>query len=134
LLGGSEPKPSAELESTVCEITGCHANTLAAVKKELGVESYQSGRQWFCRLSGQNSSEHNKPVKAAEPVNTEEFGIPRGQTTIIPQTRELLWSDDHQLSAEEVSYSLRWFHDYFSARSFRSYSASLWGCFVVITS
>ncbi|GHU87254.1 hypothetical protein FACS1894202_01200 [Clostridia bacterium] len=57
LLDGGEPMPSAELEQKVCEITGCHVNTIAAAKKELGVESYQSGRQWFCRLPVQNRSE-----------------------------------------------------------------------------
>ncbi|MCL1821090.1 MAG: helicase RepA family protein [Oscillospiraceae bacterium] len=55
LLESGEPIPSAELEAVVCAATGCHVNTLAAVKKELGVESYQSGRQWFSRLPGQNT-------------------------------------------------------------------------------
>lgn len=53
LLGGGEPMLSSELERQVCEVTGCHANTLAAVKKELGVQSYQSSRQWYCVLSAQ---------------------------------------------------------------------------------
>jgi hypothetical protein len=55
LLGGGEPMPSTELETKIRETTGCHVNTLAAVKKELGVESYQSGRQWFCVLHGQST-------------------------------------------------------------------------------
>jgi hypothetical protein len=53
LLGNSEPVPSSELESEVCRLTGCHPKTIAAVKKDLGVECYQSGRQWFSRLPGQ---------------------------------------------------------------------------------
>lgn len=55
LLDGGKPMLSAELEQKVCDITGCHVNTLAAVKKELGVESYQSGRQWYSVLSGHNT-------------------------------------------------------------------------------
>lgn len=55
LLGNGEPIPSAELNAKVCELTGCHANTLATVKKDLGVESYQSGRQWFSVLRSQNT-------------------------------------------------------------------------------
>jgi hypothetical protein len=54
LLESGEPMPSAELEVAVCAATSCHPNTLAAAKKELGVESYQSGRQWFARI-GQNT-------------------------------------------------------------------------------
>jgi hypothetical protein len=63
ILGNSEPVLSAELEQKVCDTTGCHVNTLAAVKKELGVDSYQSGRQWYSVLHGQttkNASDHNK--------------------------------------------------------------------------
>jgi len=55
LLESGEPMPSAELEEKVCAATSCHVNTLAAIKKELGVESYQSGRQWFSRLPIQNT-------------------------------------------------------------------------------
>ena len=47
--------PSAKLEAAVCELTGCHPNTVTAAKKELGVESYQSGRQWFSVLRGQGT-------------------------------------------------------------------------------
>jgi hypothetical protein len=54
LLGSGDPMPSADLEAEVCKITGCHPNTLTGAKKELGVESYQSGRQWFSVLRGQN--------------------------------------------------------------------------------
>jgi hypothetical protein len=54
LLECGKPVPSAELEQKVTEITRCHVNTLAAAKKELGVESYQHERQWFCRLPVQN--------------------------------------------------------------------------------
>lgn len=63
LLGGGETMPSAELEQKVTEATGCSARTLKSVKEDLGVESYQSGRQWFCRLSVQSAvivSECNK--------------------------------------------------------------------------
>ena len=70
LLGDGGAMVSAELESKVCKLTGCHANTLAAVKKELGVESYQSGRRWFSRLPGQNTK--------------------NAQTTIIPKESESL--------------------------------------------
>jgi len=55
LLGSGEAMPSLELEDKVCTVTDCHFNTLAAVKKELDVESYQSGRQWFSRLPDQNT-------------------------------------------------------------------------------
>ncbi len=55
LLGGGEPMPSAELEAAVCSSTGCHANTVTGAKKELGVESYQSGRQWFSILRCQDT-------------------------------------------------------------------------------
>jgi hypothetical protein len=55
LLVNGEPMSSAELESEICKLTGCHSNTLAAAKKELGVESYQSGRQWFSVLRSQNT-------------------------------------------------------------------------------
>jgi hypothetical protein len=64
LLGNGEPMLSVELEQKVCGATGCHVNTLAAVKKELGVESYQSGRQWFCRLPDQNTVIHNTEQNA----------------------------------------------------------------------
>jgi hypothetical protein len=55
LLGDGEPMLSTELEKEVIEVTSCHVNTIAAAKKELGVVSYQSGRQWFCRLPGQSA-------------------------------------------------------------------------------
>jgi hypothetical protein len=55
ILGGGEAVLSSELEAEVCKATGCHINTLAMVKKELGVVSYQSGRLWYCRLPGQNT-------------------------------------------------------------------------------
>ena len=55
LLDGGVPMPSAELEAAVCELTGCHPNTITAAKKELGVESYQQGRQWFSVLRGQGT-------------------------------------------------------------------------------
>jgi hypothetical protein len=38
LLGGGETVPSAEMESAVCAATGCHPGTIAAARKELGVE------------------------------------------------------------------------------------------------
>jgi hypothetical protein len=63
LLDGGEPVLSTELERKVCEITGCHPKTIASAKKDLGVESFQSGRHWFCALPSQkikNSSEDNK--------------------------------------------------------------------------
>jgi hypothetical protein len=55
LLENGEPMPSAELESEVCKITGCHINTFKAAKKELGVESFQSGQKWYCRLPRQST-------------------------------------------------------------------------------
>jgi predicted amino acid dehydrogenase len=67
LLDGGVVVPSAELETEVCRITGCHVNTLAAVKKELGVESYQSGRQWFSRLPSQNTENAQNTINAVEP-------------------------------------------------------------------
>jgi hypothetical protein len=66
LLDGDEPVPSAELEAEVCAVTDCHPNTLAAVKKELGVESYQSGRQWFSRLPGQNTLNAQDTINGVE--------------------------------------------------------------------
>jgi hypothetical protein len=65
LLDSGAPMPSADLESAICQATGCHPNTVDAAKKELGVESYQQGRQWFSVLRGQDT------------INA--------QTTIIPQ-------------------------------------------------
>jgi len=47
--------PSAELEVKVCGATGCHINTVAAAKKERGMECYQSGRQGFPVLPGQTT-------------------------------------------------------------------------------
>jgi hypothetical protein len=67
LLDGGEPMPSSELEAEVCRITGCHVNTLATIKKELGVESYQSGRQWFSRLPGQNTINAQDTINGDEP-------------------------------------------------------------------
>jgi hypothetical protein len=55
LLESGEPMLSIELEQKVCEITGCSIRTLKTAKEDLGVESYQSGRQWFCRLPGQSA-------------------------------------------------------------------------------
>ena len=55
LLESGEPMLSAELEQKVCEATGCAARTVTTAKKELGVESYQSGRQWFCVLPSQSA-------------------------------------------------------------------------------
>jgi hypothetical protein len=70
LLGGGEPMLSTELESAVCAVTGCHPKTVAAARKDLGVESFQSGRQWFSRLPGQsieNRSEDNDGETARMP-------------------------------------------------------------------
>jgi len=53
LFSESEPILSAELERKVCEATGCHPKTFASAKKDLGIESFQSGRQWYCSLPGQ---------------------------------------------------------------------------------
>jgi len=66
-LDGGEPVPSSELEAEVRKITGCHVNTFAAIKKELGVESYQSGRQWFSRLPGQNTIISQTTINGDEP-------------------------------------------------------------------
>jgi hypothetical protein len=55
LLGSGEPIPSAELEQKVIETTGCSVRTLKTAKGDLGVESYQSGRQWFSALRGQSA-------------------------------------------------------------------------------
>jgi hypothetical protein len=53
LLGDGEPMLSADLEAQVVEVTGCSPRTFQSTKKELGVESYQSGRQWYSHLPGQ---------------------------------------------------------------------------------
>ena len=55
LLNGGVPMPSVELESAVCEMTDCHHKTVNSAKKELGVESCQSGRQWFSVLQDQST-------------------------------------------------------------------------------
>jgi hypothetical protein len=55
LLEGGEAMPSTELEAKVCELTGCHAQTIKAAKKDLGVESFQSGQKWYSRLPGQST-------------------------------------------------------------------------------
>jgi hypothetical protein len=55
LLGGGEPMLSADLETKVCEIAGCHAQTLKAARKDLGVVSFQSGQKWYSRLSSQST-------------------------------------------------------------------------------
>jgi hypothetical protein len=63
LLGNGEPMLSTELESEVCKVTGCHANTIAAAKKDLGVEARKIGNQWFSVLPSKNTEkgqEHNK--------------------------------------------------------------------------
>ena len=67
LFDGGEPVPSAELETAICSAIDCHPNTLAAVKKELGVESYQSERQWFSRLPYQNTKNSQGTISASEP-------------------------------------------------------------------
>jgi predicted secreted protein len=64
---------SAELEQKVRAMTGCHAQTVKAAKKDLGVESYQSGQRWYSRLPGQ--------------------GIENGQGTINDRDRDLLYPD-----------------------------------------
>jgi predicted secreted protein len=46
---------STELEQKVREIAGCHAQTVKAAKKDLGVESFQSGQKWHSRLPGQSA-------------------------------------------------------------------------------
>jgi len=55
LLCNGEPMLSAELEDKICEITGCHANTLKSAKKDLGVKSFQSGQKWYSALPGQST-------------------------------------------------------------------------------
>ena len=66
LLDGGEPVLSVELEAEVCNITGCHANTVAVVKKDLGVECYQSGRQWYSILPGQNTENAQVTIRTEE--------------------------------------------------------------------
>jgi hypothetical protein len=63
LLENGEPMPSAELESAVCEATGCHFNTFKTAKKELGVEARKIGNQWFSVIptrNTENQQEYNK--------------------------------------------------------------------------
>jgi hypothetical protein len=55
LLESGGPVPSAELEAKVSALTGCSSRTLQSAKKDLGVESFQSGRQWFCAMPGQTA-------------------------------------------------------------------------------
>jgi RecA-family ATPase len=67
LLDGDEPVPSSELKTKVCELTGCHANTIAAAKKELGVESIKSGKIWLSVLPGKNTINKEEHNNSAEP-------------------------------------------------------------------
>jgi hypothetical protein len=69
VLGGGEAVLSSELEADVCKLTGCHINTLAVAKKELGIISYQSGRLWYCRLPGQNTINTQTTIISEEPQN-----------------------------------------------------------------
>jgi hypothetical protein len=55
LLDGGAPVPSIELERKVIDATGCHAQTVKAAKKDLGVESYRSGQKWYSRLPVQST-------------------------------------------------------------------------------
>ena len=66
LLDSGVSMPSAELEAAVCELTGCHPNTVNAAKKELGVESYQQGRQWFSVLRGQGTITRQDTINTPE--------------------------------------------------------------------
>lgn len=50
ILEDMEKIPSTELEQLVIEETGCHANTVTAAKKDIGVKSVQSGGQWYSTL------------------------------------------------------------------------------------
>ena len=67
LLDGGEPMLSIELEAEVCKITGCHANTVAATKKDLGVECYQSGRHWYSVLPCQDTENRQSTINTEEP-------------------------------------------------------------------
>jgi hypothetical protein len=69
VLGSGEAVLSSVLEEEVCKATSCHINTLATVKKELGVVSYQSGRLWYCRLPGQNTINTQTTLISEEPQN-----------------------------------------------------------------
>jgi hypothetical protein len=64
LLDGGEPMSSAELETQVCELTGCSPRTFQTTKKELNVESFQRERQWFSMLPTQTA------INTQEPQNT----------------------------------------------------------------
>jgi hypothetical protein len=55
LLGSGEPMLSAELEQKVIEAAACSTRTLKSAKEDLGVGSFQSGRQWFSVLPGQSA-------------------------------------------------------------------------------
>jgi hypothetical protein len=55
ILGSGEPVLSSVLEEEVCRGTGCHFQTLKAAKKELGVQSFQAGQKWYCRLPVQKA-------------------------------------------------------------------------------
>jgi hypothetical protein len=67
ILGGGEAVLSSLLEEEVCKATGCHINTLAMAKKELGVVSYQSERLWYCRLPSQNTINTQTTIISEEP-------------------------------------------------------------------
>jgi hypothetical protein len=56
--------PSADLESAVCAATGCHAQTVKAAKKDLGVKCYQSGGAWYSRLLGQSTENSQSTINA----------------------------------------------------------------------
>jgi hypothetical protein len=62
LLDGGAAMPSAELESEVCKITGCHLNTFKAAKKDLGVESFQSEQKWYSVLTGQGTKNSQSTI------------------------------------------------------------------------
>jgi hypothetical protein len=64
LLGNVEPMLSTELEQKVIDATGCSARTLKSAKEDLGVESFQSGRQWYSRLLGQSAENAQSAINS----------------------------------------------------------------------
>ncbi|GHV16958.1 hypothetical protein FACS189425_02220 [Clostridia bacterium] len=72
-LESGEPVLSSELEEKVIATTGCSVRTLKTVKEDLGVQSYQSERRWFCCLPGQ-SAENVQSAKIRECGQAPETG------------------------------------------------------------
>jgi RecA-family ATPase len=64
LLCNGESMLSAELEQKVIAATGCHAQTVKAAKKDLGVNSFQSGGKWHSQIPGQSTQIHQSTINS----------------------------------------------------------------------